>query len=534
MPWVAEGRSGLLARTGGGLAGGLLVAASLPPFGIWPLALAGVALVAAACAGAPWRLRTLAGFAAGVGQLGVGLAFAARFTLLGAGVLVVVEAGFFALACLLAPAGRGRLAGLAGLLTLAEAARERWPFGGLPLGGIALGQAGGPLLAVARLGGPVALAGATYLAGAGLAALARRREQRERRERRAGLVAVGTVAALAVLATLAPSGGPPGPAVPVALVQGGGPRGLDALQVPAGQAYAATLAPTERLRPGRFALVVWPEDVVRLPGPLAGSPEARQLSALARHLRTTLVAGVTRPVGATRFDNELVAWGPSGRLVARFEKAHPVPFGEYVPFRSLVAHLASLADVPRDAVVGHGSGMVETAAGPLALLVSFEDFFTARGRSGVHAGGRLLVLATNTASYRTSQVPAEELAASRIQAVAEGRALVQAATTGYSALVEPSGAVAGGSALGARTVVPVVARLRSGATPYDTIGSGPALGAAALLAAAGIGLGARDRRRVRRGREPPATAAGPAGSADVGAEAPVALPRAGKLTGPHR
>jgi apolipoprotein N-acyltransferase len=117
----------------------------------------------------------------------------------------------------------------------------------------------------------VALAGAAYLAGAALAALLRRQD------RRAGLGALAAVATLALLGGLAPRGGTPGAPVRVALVQDGGPRGLDALQVPAGRVYQATLRPTERLRPSRYDLVVWPEDVVRLPGPLAASPEARQL-----------------------------------------------------------------------------------------------------------------------------------------------------------------------------------------------------------------------------------------------------------------
>jgi len=311
------------------------------------------------------------------------------------------------------------------------------------------------------------------------------------------MVAVGVVA---LIGGVAPRGGPAVGSVRVALVQGGGRRGLDALEVPALSVYEATLRPTERLSPGRYGLVVWPEDVVRLPGPLTGSPEARQLSELSRRLRTTLIAGVTIPVGTTQFDNELVAFGPSGTVVGHFEKVHRVPFGEYVPFRSLVAHVANLSDIPRNAIPGHGSGMMATPAGRLALLVSFEDFFTSRGRSGVEAGGRLLVLATNTASYRTAQVPSQELAASRIQAVSEGRALVQAATTGYSASVTPTGAVLRRSLLGAQAVLDVRARLYLGHTVYDDTGSGPSLALAALLGAGGLALAEVDRRR-RRGSD---------------------------------
>ena len=61
------------------------------------------------------------------------------------------------------------------------------------------------------------------------------------------------------------------------------------------------------------------------------------------------------PAGATRFRNEIVAYSPSGRIVAVFEKVHRVPFGEYVPWRSFFSHLVNLQGVPKDAVAGHGS-----------------------------------------------------------------------------------------------------------------------------------------------------------------------------------
>ena len=66
-----------------------------------------------------------------------------------------------------------------------------------------------------------------------------------------------------------------------------------------------------------------------------------------------------------------------------------MPFGEYVPWRSFFSHLANLQAIPRDAIAGHGSGMMATPAAKLAVLVSYEVFFPDRGRSGVRAGGEL-------------------------------------------------------------------------------------------------------------------------------------------------
>jgi apolipoprotein N-acyltransferase len=247
----------------------------------------------------------------------------------------------------------------------------------------------------------------------------------------------------------------------------------------------AALRETARLR-GRLDLVVWPEDVVSMgTEQFVGSAVEKALARLARQHRATLLAGVTEDVGTARFKNEVVAFSPRGRLVATFEKVHRVPFGEYVPFRALVRHLANLSDVPRDAIAGHGSGMIHTPAGRLALLVSYEVFFADRARSGVRAGGRLLVVPTNTSSYSSQQAPSQELAASRLQALSFGRYLLQAAPTGYSAVVAPSGAVIAESALSRPAVIERRVSLLSGVTPYEAAGDMPVLAAGGALLVAG-------------------------------------------------
>jgi apolipoprotein N-acyltransferase len=284
----------------------------------------------------------------------------------------------------------------------------------------------------------------------------------------------------------APDGGQPVGTLRVALVQGGGARGVSKEEISPTSVLQAQLSATDGVPVNPSpALVLWPEDVVALSGPLAGSPEAALLSRLARQLRTTLLVGVTTPVGTTAFRNEIVAWGPDGRIVGVFEKVHRVPFGEYVPDRSFFAHFADLSGVPLDAVPGHGSGLMRTPAGPLGLLVSFEVFYADRSHSSVRAGAELLAVPTNTSSYSTSQVPTQEVAAARVQAVQTGRDLVQASPTGYSAAVTQRGVVLARSTLSRRQVLTVPVALRRGFTPYDHWGDLPVL----LLSVAALAVG---------------------------------------------
>jgi len=473
------------------VAAGVLLALSLPPFGWWPLGPLGAGLLYWRLAGLALRTRVWSGWLAGLGCYVIGLAWARAFNWYGAAVLIVVEALFFAAAAALTPPVRGRAPAFVAACTLAEALRLTWPFGGLPLGGVFLGQAHGPLVELARLGGPLLITAGVWAGGVAIATLASSLWARRRRAGGPSLVGVavvtGGIVALAVAGTLAPDGGAPVRTLRVAMVQGGGQRGLSKEQVSPTTVFEAQVAASSRVTSthSRPELVLWPEDVVALDRPLAGSPEAALLSRLAEELGTTLVVGVTEPASATAFRNEIVAWDPSGHIVSVFEKVHRVPFGEYVPYRSFFSHLADLSGVPTDAVPGHGTGLMRTPAGPLGLLVSFEVFYAGRSHSSVRAGAELLAVPTNTSSYSTAQVPAQEISAAVVQAVETGRDLVQAAPTGYSTVVTDRGVVVERSILGRRQVLVATVALRRGMTPYDHWGDLPVL----ILSAVALGAG---------------------------------------------
>ncbi len=475
------------------LCAGLLLALSLPPWGWWPLGLLGAGLLYWRLAGLPARSRVWSGWVAGLGLYGLGLMWARAFNWYGALVLILLEALFVALAAVCTPPHRGRAPAFVAAATLAEAVRMTWPFGGIPLGGVFLGQADGPLLQLARLGGPLLLTAAVWAGGVGVANLAQTVRRPASGAATRGVFIFICLGALTLFATWSPDGGSPLRSIAVAAVQGGGQRGVDKEEVAPATVFEAELAATASLRHKPAPqLILWPEDVVSLGESLARSPQGKVMASLAHSLRTTVVAGVTEPVGTTEFRNEMVAWSPSGHIVSVFEKVHRVPFGEYVPYRSLFAHFANLSEVPTDAITGMGTGLMRTPAGPLGALVSFEVFYASRSRTSVRNGAELLIVPTNTSSYTSSQVPTQEVAADAIQAVETGRDLVQAAPTGYSTVVTPRGSVLRRSVLGHRQVLRAEVPLRRGLTPYDHLGDLPYL-VFFLLA---LAIGWRRQRRA--------------------------------------
>jgi apolipoprotein N-acyltransferase len=129
-------------------------------------------------------------------------------------------------------------------------------------------------------------------------------------------------------------------------------------------------------------------------------------------------------------------------------------------------------------------------------MISFEVFFDERARSGVRSGGQILVVPTNTASYRSTQVPTQEVAADRMRAWETGRWLVQVTPTGYTTVVSPTGRVLRRSHLDAATVVEATVPRRSGFTVYDHIGDMP-VALIALCGWAAVAGTALTRRRRR-------------------------------------
>ena len=461
-------------------AAGLLLAASLPPWpvstGAWPLGLVGAALLFVSLDGRTGRQRLAVGMVAGFGLYLPALVWMRDFSLPGYLVATLLQAGILAAGVTLVPGDdarrRRRMAAFPAVLVLAEAVRGSWPFGGMPISGVDLGQVGGPLAPAARIGGRLLLVALVGVGGVALAQVVRRR-----------WVAAGAGAAVLVamagLGVVAPDGSVDR-RLRVAVVQGGGPRGLRAVGRDPAPVFQRHVDATAGVRPP-VDLVLWPEDVVDIEREVSTAPEGATLAALADSLDTTLVAGVVQDEENGRFRNSAVPWGPDGTMYPRYDKVHRVPFGEYVPARSFFDRIADLSAVPRDAIAGRGPAVVDTPAGKLGVVISYEVFFPDRAREAVRSGGRVVLVPTNAASYRDAQIPSQQVAAARLRGLETGRWVVQAAPTGYSAVIDHRGDVRDRGGLGGVEVLHAGMDLRTGRTLYVSAGSAPWVAGAAVV-----------------------------------------------------
>ena len=92
-------------------------------------------------------------------------------------------------------------------------------------------------------------------------------------------------------------------------------------------------------------------------------------------------------------------------------------------------------------VAGHGNGLLRGAGVPIGDVICFEVAYDDLVRSSVAAGAQLLVVQSNNATFGHTPETDQQLAMSQLRAVETGRAVVQATTTGRSAVIGPDGSV---------------------------------------------------------------------------------------------
>jgi apolipoprotein N-acyltransferase len=489
---------------------------SLPPWGWWPLAFVGIALFEVSLGADPTRRdRAARGWLFGAGWMFPALGWMWFLTSPGYIFAAALFAGFHAVAAMISPTGPWRVIGRPAAHTLVEATRLFFPAGGVPLATLAIGQASGPLVGLARIGGVVLVTWVVFQIGFALAGPSPLVPRTARRSgatpRLHGAVALAAVVAVIALAAVTPDGRDLGATLRVALVQGGGPQGTRASATSARQVTLRHLEATRTIAPGSVDVVVWPENVIDVDGgTFADDPDSPldEVAAEAARLGVPLAVGITEDVldRPDRFLNAQVVVTPQGEVTSRFDKVHRVPFGEYVPLRGLFESLGLPVDqIPTDAVAGSGPAVLDlppTSRGPegarLAVVISFEVFFGDRARDGVGRGGTLLLNPTNGSSYTGTILQTQQVASSRLRAVETGRWVAQVSPTGFSAFVSPGGDVHDRTAVGERSVIVRDLPLRGGETWYTAYGDWPIEILAAAALALSMLLPRRARRRVMR------------------------------------
>lgn len=207
-------------------------------------------------------------------------------------------------------------------------------------------------------------------------------------------------------------------------------------------------------------LILWPETSV----PFLFSERPDALPAIGDMLSDgqMLLVGAVRSEdagtqGSPRYYNSVVAIDDSGEIVDAVDKVHLVPFGEYLPFSSLLgaAGLTKLVQVPLDFSPGARRHTIALPGGTRGLpFVCYEIIFP--DLVGVDLTSTdVLVNVTNDAWFGETPGPYQHLRQAQLRTVETGLPLVRAANNGISAVIDARGRIVDALALNARGVIDV-------------------------------------------------------------------------------
>jgi apolipoprotein N-acyltransferase len=509
---VTHGPRGLLIGIAAAAASGVLLWLAHPPADLGPVAFVATVPLLLATRRARARRSALLWFVFGLVFYGILLSWLLPFGVIAWLPLVVAEAaygaGFGALVPVLWRDQRPIRSALivAALWTAIDWFRATWPLGGFTWGGLGYTQhANRLLLPLASIAGVWGLTFVVMAVNGLLAGAAVRLAEPRRRWGSAG-TAVAVAAALIAVPVLVPFPSANGPAVDVAVVQGSVPEAaanpLGNLTLRSREVAENHIRLHRTLAADPPQLAVWPENSLDV-DPTRDPVLAAEVTPAIAEVGAPTLAGAVTDTGDGRFRNEVLAYDAQGRIVGRYAKIHPVPFGEYVPFRSLLGWVDQLRVVPRDIVPGTTPVVFGVAGVRVGTPICFENTFPDLFRRFVANGATLMVVATNDSSYGRSVASREHVIFSQLRAVENGRWVVQAAISGESAIVDTHGRVRASTALFAPAILRADVPTSEGRTPYTRLGDWlPWACAAAVIAALAAMVVSRRRRAGPAATEP--------------------------------
>jgi len=147
--------------------------------------------------------------------------------------------------------------------------------------------------------------------------------------------------------------------------------------------------------------------------------------------------GGDRPSSPGEFENYGIFIDERGEISGEYLKQHPVPFGEYIPFRKYLDWIPPLSLVPRDMVRGTQQQVFTTNKNEIKIspVISFEGSFDRYIRRSVVQGAEVVVILTNQASYGESGMSDQFILMSRANAISNNRDIAHAAITGKAAFI---------------------------------------------------------------------------------------------------
>lgn len=331
---------------------------------------------------------------------------------------------------------------IAGLWVASEGLRGRYPLGGFPWGRLSFSQSDQDLSAWAYVVGLAGLTGLLALIGAAIVAVGMALVQ----GRKIAVLSWAAVITIPFAVTAIWQPNADGRTEAIAFVQGGTPQlGMGALDVRrqvVENHVRETLELADAIEAGEVPqprFVLWPENSTDI-DPFTDASVAADISRAVDAVGVPIVVGavVRVPGNDQAVWNEGIVWEPGSGPDGRYIKTRPVPFGEFIPFREVLAPLVGRLDrVSRDFLAGSEPGILDAGGIIIGDVICFEVAYDDVINGVVLGGAEVITVQTNNATYGNTAQPEQQFSIARMRSIENGRSVVIAATTGISAAVAP-------------------------------------------------------------------------------------------------
>ncbi|MDI5962637.1 apolipoprotein N-acyltransferase [Streptantibioticus silvisoli] len=252
--------------------------------------------------------------------------------------------------------------------------------------------------------------------------------------------------------------------------------------------FDRSAALTEQLAGRHPDLVVWGESSVAFD--LSVHPElTARLAALSRRVGADLLVNVDAPrADGKGIYKTSVLIGPQGPTGDRYDKMRLVPFGEYIPFRSVLGWATRVGRAaPVDRQRGTHQVVMDVGAVRIGPLICFETAFPDMSRHLADRGAQVLVAQSSTSSFQHSWAPEQHASLAALRAAESGRPMVHATLSGISAVYAADGRQVGPRlSTSSSTAHLYTVPLASGETVYDRWGDWVIALSVGLLALAAL------------------------------------------------
>ena len=143
--------------------------------------------------------------------------------------------------------------------------------------------------------------------------------------------------------------------------------------------------------------------------------------------------------GEIKYYNRAYLLTPDGSPPKQYDKAHLVPFGEYVPLKKLLFFISRLVPAAGNFEAGKMIFPLEYGDLSLGILICFEAIFPELARAQTSKGANILINITNDAWFGRTSAPYQHLSMAAFRAVENRKFLIRSANTGFSAFIDPYG-----------------------------------------------------------------------------------------------